>query len=103
MATLKKDLAEVRRERASYLRRVKILEAECLDLQAALEAEEEAENNAVEMEDLTEADGDITIRWRAGSTDCGGLRPTCALLDGNGVFVAVMQRTIVVECRLLFA
>jgi hypothetical protein len=41
---------------------VKILEVECLDLQAALEAEGLAENNAVEKEDLTEADVHITIR-----------------------------------------
>jgi hypothetical protein len=53
MATLQKELAEARRERASYLRRVKSLEVECLDLHAALEAEEEAENSAVEMVDFT--------------------------------------------------
>jgi hypothetical protein len=53
---------------------VKSLEVECLDLHTALEAVEEAENNAVEIVDMTEADGDITIRdGGRGSTDCGGM------------------------------
>jgi hypothetical protein len=104
MATVKKDLAVARRERGTYRRRVKILEAECLHLQTALEAEEEAKNTDVDMVDLTEADGDITIREGGrGRPIVEGFVQHVRCLMATGVFVAVMQRTVIVECRVLFA
>jgi hypothetical protein len=58
---LKKELVEARREKSSALRRLNALEIECHDLQAALNADDAA-NNGVDEVDLTEAEDDLAIR-----------------------------------------
>ena len=61
MDKLKKDLEAARREKSMALRRVKSLEAECHDMQAALE-EPDAGDEEVDENDLADVGEDFAIR-----------------------------------------